>query len=289
MAEDDSLEPPEKRRRLGQRKRVALNQVDPSAKGASELARFLVEQWAWGHISPQMVQQVASKACSDMKQDPPLPLQQLASLGGGYSNKMSADMIAIQKSQLPSPFTILLPYQKQARMQKMLLPHEIFASIFANYRHVFDNVLVGPAGQLAEFWRCSRYHPALALHPMLGDTSHVIPLALHGDGVPIVGKGKIWCKTAWVYSWCSLLSQGPTKDKQFYIGMVWDTLQSPTTMDTFLSVVAWSLKYLQLGVWPMEKWDGQQPLGLFCMYAFCWLLTPQDCIFPPRLKKTHTH
>ena len=84
---------------------------------------------------------------------------------------------------------------------------------------------------------------------------------MHGDGVPITGKGKIWCRSAWVYSWASLLSQAPTKDKQFYIGMVWDTLQGEKTMDTFLALVSWSIKYLQLGIWPMEDWQGKEFLG----------------------------
>ena len=90
--------------------------------------------------------------------------------------------------------------------------------------------------------------------------SKKVPLAMHGDGVPITGLGKIWSKTAWVYSWCSLLSDAATKDKQFLIGMVWDTLQGPNTMEKFHTVIAWSFKYLQLGIWPLEDHEGKPHL-----------------------------
>ena len=258
--EGDSM-PPAKSGRLGQRKRLALDQSQSEAKTASELASFLVEQWAWGHISPQMVQQVASKACADMKHAAPTPLQSLAKLGGGYANLMSAALIASQKSKLPDPFVIQLPYKKGNHMQKFLLPHEVFASIFDNYYETFQNVLVGPPGYLQDFWRTAKQHPCLSLHPAVADTSKQIPIGMHGDGVPITGKGKIWCRSAWVYSWASLLSQASTKDKQFFIGMVWDTLQGEKTMDTFLALVSWSIKYLQLGIWPMEDWQGKEFLG----------------------------
>ena len=101
----------------------------------------------------------------------------------------------------------------------------------------------------------------MAMHPALGDSAKQIPIAVHGDGVPIVGKGKIWCKSSWVYSWSSLLSEAPTKDKQFYIGMVWDTLQGPETMGSFFKVMAWSLKFLQQGIWPTEDYQGNKQLA----------------------------
>ena len=59
-------EPPSKKRRLGQRQRLALQPRDPEDEKPSELARFLLEEWAWGHISPQLAQQVATKASADM-------------------------------------------------------------------------------------------------------------------------------------------------------------------------------------------------------------------------------
>ena len=263
--------PVPKKRRLGQKQRLALleeaNADALAAKQNNALAMFLLEQWAWGHISAQLAQQMASKAIEDMHQDVPGQLQRLAKLGGGYSNKMSADMMASNKSSLCKPFLVHLPYKKKKiPLQKMLLPHELFASIYEGYPDTFHNVLVGPPESLATFWSTNLLHPAMQGHPCLGDMSRKIPLAMHGDGVPITGLGKIWSKTAWVYSWCSLLSDTATKDKQFLIGMVWDTLQGPHTMEKFHEVVAWSFKYLQLGIWPMEDHEGKPHLFMHIFF-----------------------
>ena len=153
----------------------------------------------------------------------------------------------------------------------MLLPHELFNSIFENYNDVFQKQLVGPPGGLEKFWETNTSHPGMEGHPALVDLHKTLPLAMHGDGVPITGLGKIWSKTAWVYSWGSLLSDAATKDKQMFIGMVWDTLQGPNTMNTFHSILAWSFKHLQLGVWPSEDWKGQKYLYSFIV-LYCYIV-----------------
>ena len=283
--------PAPKKRRLGQKQRLALldeaNADALAAKQHSALATFLLEQWAWGHISAQLVQQMASKAIEDMQQDVPGQLQRLGKLGGGYSNKMSADMMASNKSSLCKPFLLHLPYKKKkAPLQKMLLPHELFASIYEKYPDTFQNVLVGPPESLATFWSTNISHPAMQGHPCLGDMSKKVPLAMHGDGVPITGLGKIWSKTAWVYSWCSLLSDAATKDKQFLIGMVWDTLQGPNTMEKFHTVIAWSFKYLQLGIWPLEDHEGKPHLLMHIRNLFFLLQGTTFIIIMPLYSNT---
>lgn len=256
-------EQPAKRRRLGQRQRLNLIRNPPAqVQPNSALADFLISQWSWGHISPQFVQEVASKAVDDMQglQAVPEPLKQLAALGGGYKNKMSGALIALTQSKVCKGFPAQLPYKKKSVLQKMLLPHEMFANLYAEYGEAFQKVLVGPTGELAKFWKSAKEHPALAGHPHLGNLSKTVPIGVHGDGVPITGKGKIWVRTAWVYSWSSLISQAPTKEKQLFIGMVWDTLQGPNTMNDFLQILSWSLKHLQLGMWPLEDWQGNKQL-----------------------------
>lgn len=259
---DENLEQPFKKRKGGQRQRLAsLKEKEASATPQeSSLASFLVSKWAWGFLSPQMVQSIAAKAKQDFKSGVPHHLEKLANLGGGLENKMSQDMLSSHKSWLPLGFPVQLPYKKSSPFQKMLLPHEVFASIFTNYKGTFQNILCGAAGDLERFWSCCGNHPALVGHPAIiaGQQSKQIPLGMHGDGVPITGVGKIWCRCCWVFSWSSLLSNASTKDKQFLVGMVWDQLQGPGTMDAFLKVLAWSIKYLQLGIWPLEDHNGQE-------------------------------
>ena len=73
MADADASQPL-KKRGLGQRQRIALNPIEEDVASQSELADFLEEQWAWGHLSPQLVQQIAPKACKDMTTVPPIDL-----------------------------------------------------------------------------------------------------------------------------------------------------------------------------------------------------------------------
>eukprot|EP00969_Alexandrium_andersonii_P345620 15276717-Alexandrium_andersonii.AAC.1 len=97
----------------------------------------------------------------------------------------------------------------------MLLPHVLFSLLFHNYPAAFKaRVCPGP-DKLKHFWSEMRGHPQLENHPMLdidGYDTKVIPLSLHGDGVPIVGVGKKWHKSLTFYTWASMVWSGSTKE-----------------------------------------------------------------------------
>ena len=246
------LQQPFKKRKGGQRQRLAVFKEKEASDipKESSLATFLVSKWAWSFLSPQMVQNIAAKEKQDFKSDFPQHLEKLANLGGGLENKMSQDMLSYHKSWLPLGFPVKMPYKKRLPFQMMSLPHTMFACISTHFKDTFKNILCGADGDLNKFWMRCGQHPALVGHPAVtaGKTSKQIPLGIHEDGAPIAGIGKIWCRCCGVFSWPSLLSNASTKDKQFLIGMVWDQLQGPGTMDAFLKVLAWSIKYLHLGV-----------------------------------------
>ena len=88
-------DPPTKRRRTGGiKQRLAAmkreDHVDNSGSDASELAQSFLKKWAWGHLSPQDVQEYSAKACRDfrsMKIEPPTELDFFAKLGTSGSHK----------------------------------------------------------------------------------------------------------------------------------------------------------------------------------------------------------
>lgn len=182
---DEHLEQPFKKRRGGQRQRLAvLEEKEASAiPQESSLASFLVSKWAWGFLSPQMVQSIAAKAKQDFKSDVPHHLERLANLGGGLENKMSQDMLSSHKSWLPLGFPVQLPYKKSSPFQKMLLPHDMFACIFNHYKGTFQNILCGAAGDLEAFWWCCGKHPALLL--LLDSSPNKSPLGSMGMVSPL--------------------------------------------------------------------------------------------------------
>ena len=89
----------------------------PQDVGGSSLAEFLVRQWAWGLMSPQLVQTIALKARNDLEQarlqDRSFrDLDRLASLGseGRHPNNCHKQLVAtLGPSQMPPPLRLQLP------------------------------------------------------------------------------------------------------------------------------------------------------------------------------------
>ena len=95
-----------------------------------------------GHFSPQLIQKIAALACSDFdrareQEESPLDdLRNLAQLGsrGAFPDNIHRDLMARMSAQvhLPEPFAINMPFKAPLgdRMQSVLLPHEMFASLY---------------------------------------------------------------------------------------------------------------------------------------------------------------
>ena len=90
-----------------------------------------------------------------------------------------------------------------------MLPHELLAFMYSKKRSEFNDFIIG-SGSPSNFWTevpltDPRYvgHPAKAVR----QKEMLIPLRIHGDGVP-VGKGKT--RTNAVVSFRSMLSKPGT-------------------------------------------------------------------------------
>ena len=69
-----------------------------------------------------------------------------------------------------------------------------------------------------------------------------------------------------VFSWCSLLAlERHTQDKLFLIYAVFEKIRvelpDTNTIHEFMRLLAWSLWFLWLGVWPDKDVRGRQSLG----------------------------
>ena len=62
-----------------------------------------------------------------------------------------------------------------------------------------------PGGEdaLQEFWTTGKRMPRRA-----NFEAKCVPIALHGDEVPTVGRGKVWCKLSLLLSWFSVMAVG---------------------------------------------------------------------------------
>ena len=220
--------------------------------GHSVLASFLLQLFAWGEMSAQRVQQIASLAMLDIEacmngtghaED----LKNMAKIGteGHHQNKCYADLMKqCLDISIPRPFVATLPFVKPLhdQFQSMLLPHELFSSIYHSYKGAWRQSLYGSADSIRKFWQAQASHPQMAGHPVSFKPNRLtlaIPLSLHGDDVPVTGVGKAWTGKLTQWCWASLLGRGATSEVLFWIYGLFERLRviltagSESTLHTF--------------------------------------------------------
>ena len=219
--------PAKKRRRGGVRQRLAAAEQDLEAEAEARpnerLAEYLKQQWAWGHMSPQTLQAIASHAIGDMTASgvtnfPPL-LQKFAALGcmGQHANNMHKELLHLLEKDIhvPKPLMVKLPFAKGDFLQSIILPHALFSHLHHFYPTTFCKQFF-PEGvsQLTEFWQTFQMHPCMQGHEMFKKSNFqsAIPIHCHGDAVPVTGKGKVWCKMMLALSWSGALSKGNSQE-----------------------------------------------------------------------------
>ncbi|CAE7801472.1 unnamed protein product [Symbiodinium sp. CCMP2592] len=242
----------------------------------SRLRVWLLEQFAWGLLSPQQVQAISAAALHDARERTVTDLEPLAKLGssGQHSNNVNRDLMRLvgqeplmynpsrttlrkNASEVPVPVDGV-PSDEHA--YTISLPHELFSSLYHNYKAAWKQVIMPGQAFLDRFWKSARGLPQWEGHPLASEPSHqvrkIIPLSLHGDETPVLAKGKIWSSSALVMSWASLLGSGSTKQSQLYIWAAWHKSFSKETNDDLWSLLLWSFEALWSGVFPKKDWRG---------------------------------
>ena len=272
---DRSASPAPKRRKGGLRQRLAGAAASTDrAAPKSSLASWLEQSWAWGQLSPQQVQTIAAKAIEDMREAGcatiPPNLQRLANIGsrGVHTNNCHRDLMGFlpQESKLPKPFMENLPFKNATELQSIMLPHEVFAALYHHFPGFWKKCFL-PGGEktLEAYWASMAQHPLMRDRTFASKANYrkkLIPLGVHGDAVPTVGLGKIWCKMTQVYSWHGLLSRGGTKASLFLIWGSFEVVLTADTLKTFFQILQWSFTALFHECWPSHDWRGRQLLAL---------------------------
>ena len=138
------------------------------------------------------VQVIASKALSDMTncncETQPARLLKLASLGtaGAHPNNCHRDLKAYlpQQSRLPPAHQVMMPFAGPL-LQSLMLPHEVFSKLYHQYPEYWRSCfLPGGDKELAAFWK-GMADSTFQSRPSYRAT--LIPLGIHGDGVPTTG------------------------------------------------------------------------------------------------------
>jgi hypothetical protein len=182
----------------------------------SMLFRHLIYLWSWGFLSLPFCQKIAMYATADLTNAGGRPYDDLTWLGKiGDSGRYPANMYTetlrrLEKPLVGPPRQCLLPYKTSPmvvadKAAGILLPHEMFASIYHNYPAIWHSRIVETNTVLEEFWDAMDGHPLLA-HMKLrnredGYRQNAVPLRIHGDDTPVTGIGKSWTKVCLFFSW----------------------------------------------------------------------------------------
>lgn len=257
-------------RRGGIRQRLDAAAVDREHE--SVLARYLHEEFAWGRMSPQQIQTIAECAMNDVtkaKEQGAVfnDLKFLSKIGneGRNQNNMYRDLMRRINGMpgLPPATTVHIPSKRGDTDASLALPHEIFAHLYRHHPEKFEKQFF-PRGRadVIAFWDQCKNAPNLKDSAAVENLvpARAIPIGVHGDEVPMSGRGKVWCKMAVVFSWFSLLCPMlPTKDSLL---MIWAcnpqqfTEGIGGTLDSFWTVLAWSFGILRSGRWPYRDHRG---------------------------------
>ena len=106
-------------------------------------------------------------------------------------------------------------------------PHEMFSSLYHNYRDLWNEVMMPSSSKLVEFWDAQSTHPNMEGNPIKSRPdckTRCLPIGLHGDEAPITGKGKVWSKSMLTFQWTSLLGKGWSASRTMWIGSSFDKM-----------------------------------------------------------------
>ena len=255
-----------------------------------KLVRVLLESWAWGSMSPQMVQKIAQAAHEDVidakteiilrhggnpeNVDSFFDLAILSRIGdhGASPNHCARDLRShIIQTKIADPLVSSIPLKHpltnrfMVADQSIFLPHSWFSTVYHEYPDAFQRRIVPSHEKVQEFWAAVRRHPQLINHPVLTRKDYrrwAVPYSLHGDGVPVTGLAKSWGKSMHFYSWTSLLVSGPTTAINFYIWALWKNMIANVncfkTQNKFWRILTWSLHWMWRGLWPDVDCNGNR-------------------------------
>ena len=142
-----------------------------------------------------------------------------------------------------------------------MLPHEMFSAIFHFYPKVWLSSIMPSKETLKKFWGAVSGHPQMKEHPLHGRAhfqESTIPVAVHGDGVPITGIGKGWSRVMTLFSWyIAWLAREQLQIYLFGYGVfTTNCLQESYTMN--MAAFSNFPKYWNGAFWPYGRGNGLQ-------------------------------
>jgi hypothetical protein len=139
----------------------------------------------------------------------------------------------------------------------VLLPHEVFASLYT-VQDVFSKVCIGPhPDDLVTYWARQASQPWVQNHPAFKDHhlpfQYAVPIGVHADKGQHISRDKVLN-----IAWGSCTSMEPTIwSKMLFTVCPDELLVKGVTDEQLYSVLVWSLHVMLLGKWPEQDHLGR--------------------------------
>ena len=273
MESNEEAEPRRRRRRGGIQQRLARERGESQVESA--VLALLMFNLAAGLLSGVRCHEIAKAAQIDnrkAREGYEFPeLDRLADIKHGKNLSSSVEKILADQSKLPMPMEVDMPYTKGNSKALITVPHEMFAALFSETR-AWAQCILPSTEKLENLWFSFSSHPCMEGHPAKQVANWMrtfVPIELHGDEVPVIGVGKVWCFSALAFSWMSLIAHGlgsAVQDDTFYIWGVFEKFMIPSTdltlgtMATLFRIMRWSFNAMYEGTWPTHDWRGIKQL-----------------------------
>jgi len=229
----------------------------------TSLLQLLKRDWAKGALPSWKIQEYAHAAATG-------GITNLNSLGGiaakgKWASNAQRDLMKAWGKPLGAPnFSWrTIPVKDKGGVAKTIeqpfvLPHELFAKIFAERPEMFQQSLLGDEEDRQSLW--SHLQPTVLEHPHLSKsgTSKCIPIGMHGDGGAFNKEDNLIALT-----FNSLVGQGKTTETRFLITLVKKSqlLSDGSTLNAIFRVITWSFNSLLQGCTPSFDPDGHPISG----------------------------
>ena len=253
----------------------------------SLLGSYLVGMWSWGRMSPQQAQLIAAHNNNDLKRlvqhnatrlgfdatqfEYFKDVGRIANLGsaGNMPNNCHRDFCRLfPNNPLSSMVSTQIPMKAFGGSgfefwdQFMLWPHIVFSRLYHVYQKHWHKV-IAPVGKIAAFWATQTDNPQMhcdEIRDRLDFSTNCVPLAFHGDGIAIAGSMRSWAKMLDVFSWMSLLGEGASTERCFYICSAFhhwiSKVDDYNTYQYIAKKLKWSFECLWRGEWSFYDEDG---------------------------------
>ena len=233
----------------------------------------LLELWSLGLMSALLLQTIAQAACLVA---PRPAMERLSHIGaeGNVRGNAHRDLqrllhLGSLDTYIARPLITKVPLIDVAKTPRkmseypypIMLPHEFLSVMYEHHRWEFNTFIQGPK-PLSAFWsNIPDSSPQYTGHPAkhIDNKDKLIPLRLHGDGVP---TGQAQKRSFDVISMSSLTSEpGTTWETRFFLaGVVKEAkfdgdASATSTMDKIWQILLWSFVCLSKGVWPYVDWN----------------------------------